>query len=571
MVSTPPPSSGTPAQVAWMAWAVEQIQSGRIDASTARSGVESAVRQAGGAASVAAQAAITASNLAAIPSFASGMNLLFRPFADKAFWDSVSIGMGSTFANAQSRSRNASIAVSGSVSALVLQQTADEGAVLDVTGVLAIPANRRIYLEATPYVEGVAIPAFEITYRYADGTVPLDETGIYTERSAGGIYPFLLEAALPIGVTHYSVALVADAGAGVGHITTDVKIFEVIGTNGVNISPEGVKVEDGSGNPTFELNPSLPVLDAPTAPILLSSLGSVSVRWNGLLTSGAAPAHFSYVYAEESSDGTTGWSRVGQPLNSAGDVITRPPSGSQRWYRFTAVDTSNRPSEASAVSNITVAGITMPDLPAEVGTIVDTVDGLNKIHYEHPTNPPVAWAQGDLWFVVSPDTNTVIAVRSWNGTTWVDYRLVADSIIVPSSIGTISIGDGVITGPKVATRTLTAENIQAGSLSVDELVPNIGQSIDIRINPAVADLASDVEVQQRIFRFDNEGIKIGDPATNEELRLNPGRIEMRQGGNVPTWWEASVFHVERMIVDAANIGNHRFERRAGGATTIRPL
>ena len=40
---------------------------------------------------------------------------------------------------------------------------------------------------------------------------------------------------------------------------------------------------------------------------------------------------------------------------------------------------------------------------------------------------------------------------------------------------------------------------------------------------------------------------------------------------MPTYWEAQTFYVERMIVEAANIGSHRFEGYANGRTVIRPL
>jgi len=202
-----------------------------------------------------------------------------------------------------------------------------------------------------------------------------------------------------------------------------------------------------------------------------------------------------------------------------------------------------------------------------------TADGKNRI-YLSPTVPPALPAElklGDLWYVQDVETATLSEIRSWNGFNWVPYRIVADSIIVPGSVGDISLMDGAISGQKVKARTFTGEHMEIGSVSVNELTPNIGSVLDITINPSVADMQNDLEQQQRYYRFDSEGLKIGDPATNEELRLNPGRIEMVQSGNVPTYWEAQTFYVERMIVEAANIGAHRFEKYASGRTIIRPL
>lgn len=500
-------------------------------------------------------------------------NRLARPILDEAYWTDVAAGRrfvwehtSTVVPGATNRSSWRNVTWNASGSFIFQPNGSVEGAEAHITPILPIPTSRKIYVEAD-YSPGFD-PQIFIEWRDANGERFEDSVlppTLATSRSTVDAYP-----AISMGALKYSVLLVRPAGAGIG-ATFEPKVFEVVGTDGLAIGPGGISVEDSGGVKTVEINPSLPILAAPTVPVLTSSAASVSVRWNGFLTSGAAPAHLSYVYVEEATAPGGPWTRVGQTLSRAGDVITRPPVGSTRWYRLRAVDTSNRISNNGLSASVTVAGVSIPDLSGDIGAVIATVDGLNKIFYDVIGNPPVAHANGDLWFIVDPGTSAVTGVRIWNGASWVPYRFVADSVFVPSSIGTVSIADGVVTGPKVATRTLTAENIEVGSLGVDVLTPNIGSSIDIRINPAIADMQSDLEEQQRYYRFDSQGLKIGNPTTNEELRLTPGRIEMVQAGNVPTYWEAQVFYVERMIVQAANIGAHRFEKYAAGRTVIRPL
>ena len=573
MSSTPPRASGTPEQQQYQTWLNEQIEELRGGVEVAQVRIQAVDGRASNAniqaaSNAAAQEAIEDRVVAT-----DSANRLARPLTDKGYWEDVQAGRRYVWEALNATSgvtnhstwRNVSWNLSG---ALIFQPNGTiESAEAHITPILPIPTSQKIYVEAE-YSPGFTP---QIWIDWYDATKTLFVPGgalVSTLVASKGIVSTV--AALAAGAVFYSVRLVRPAGLGSG-ATLEPKVFEVVGTNGMSISPSGVSVEDGSGNKTIEINPSLPVLVAPAVPALTSSVGSVSVAWNGNLTSGAAPAHLSYVYAEESVNGTTGWTRVGQPLNRAGTIITRPPVGATRWYRLIAVDTSNRPSPASATASITVVGVTIPDLGGDIGDVIDTVDGLNKIFYDVVTNPPVAHANADLWFVLDPGTSVVREVRIWNGSAWLPYRIVADSVIVPGSAGTITLADGAITGPKVATRTLTAEHIGVGTLGVDVLEPNIGSTLDIHINPAITDLESGLEEQQRYFRFGSNGLEIGDPATNESLRLDAGRIEMVQAGNVPTYWEAQTFYVERMIVEAANIGSHRFEGYANGRTVIRPL
>lgn len=108
------------------------------------------------------------------------------------------------------------------------------------------------------------------------------------------------------------------------------------------------------------------------------------------------------------------------------------------------------------------------DAIADAAEATATADGKNRVTASNaePTYPNPA--QGDLWYVLDSE-DRVTGVRVWNGTEWVAYSLVADQILVPGSVGGILIGDGQITGPKIAAETITAENIAADALQVARL------------------------------------------------------------------------------------------------------
>lgn len=573
MASTPPRVSGSPQEEAHRRWVEEQIRDLQGQSSTAQKRVKAVESQASTAGSLASSTSFVATKLDARTEFPTDTNRFIRPTSDLEYWSDVIAERRSTFDGRQSVARNMVVDTASSV--IYFIPTTEEPAEIHVTGINPVPVSGMIYIDRFQS-PGLGQLEYWIEWRNSVGDI-VNIPGI--------IEPTLVvsditkaHSILLTGGYAYSVRVVRAKALNDPPMATDVavlrtcSIFEVIGQDGLAVSPGGISVEDpDTGDKTVEINPSLPLLAAPSAPILTSSVGSVSVRWDGLLTSGAAPAHLDYVFAEEGTSSTGPWVRTGQPLKRAGDIITRPPVGDTRWYRFTAMDTSGRPSTQSLTASITVEGVDIPDLSGEIGDIIDTVDGLNKIFYQTIDAIPEAHANGDLWFVLDADSLSVVEVRIWNGSIWNPYRIVADSVVVPGSVGTITLADGVITAPKVKLRELEGEHFKVGSISVDELTPNIGSYLDISINPSLSDVQDGLEQQQRRFRFDENGLEIGDPATDEALRLSPGRIEMVQGGNVPTWWEAQNFYVERMIVQAANIGSHRFEGYANGRTVIRPL
>lgn len=468
MASTPPRVTGTPEQVAFFNYLLDQLDDNRNASSRNSKRIQAVDSSASNAGNLATDANTAASIANERVVGMDSTNRIARPVTDAAYWQNVTAGAEYVFPF--SSARNVSYVVGGGFN---FQPNAGvESAQIDITPILPTPSSHKLYVEAEAPGFDAMRPEIWVYWRDANGQVFASDSGqpqpvLAASKSVVNV-PKLLDGTY---VPNYSVRLVRPDGAGTG-LAFGPRVFEGIGTDGLAVSPGGISVEDSSGNKTVEINPSLPALDAPVVPILSSSVGTVTVRWNGSLTSGAAPSHTSYVYAEEATAGTGPWTRVGQPLNRAGDIITRPPVGSTRWYRLTAVDTSNRPSAASAAASIVVAGVDVPDLSGNIGDILDTVDGLNKIFFAAEGSPPPAvdpstnraLVNGDLWYVVAAETGNVVGVNSWNGLDWVPRTFVADSIFVPGSVGTVSIADGAVSAPKVAANSMTADKMAVGFL-----------------------------------------------------------------------------------------------------------
>jgi len=383
MASTPPRVSGSPQEESWRRWAEEKLlgsENAQEQIQTRVRAVELAATNVGSVATNADQVARDEAERVVYP---NEINRITYDLRDSFHWQQVIDGKASAFGKfGPSQARHVSI-LAGDQGGLYFQPTLSEGAEIEVAGIHPIPRSRKIFIEVESG-DSLPAPSVWIDWRDATGKV-IDEDGV--------AHPTLVTQKViqaPGGVVAtYSVRL-ARAATATPAGAISLSIFEVIGDGNLNISPDGIQIEDGSGDTTLEIRPSLPILAAPTVPILASDVGTVSVRWDGSLTSGPAPAHLAYVYTEEADSAAGPWTRVGQVLNRSGYLMTRPPVASVRFYRFIAVDTSNRPSPPSASISTTVGGVSLdaidPSLKEDIDQIRYTTDGLNRI-YTSPIQP----------------------------------------------------------------------------------------------------------------------------------------------------------------------------------------
>lgn len=484
MVSTPPKSGGSPAEEAWRRWAEENITGliqGDIVRDTRVKAVIQAATNVGNSAANAAAAANTAIDSA---SGIAPTNRVARPLTERGYWIEVTTGKRKVWTGdgIASTASNASAVVGG----IMLTTSSDMGAEIDLTPLLQLPASGRLRIGAQ--VEAGSVNAMlQVTVRDAAGQ-PIE--GITQPEPIPGTGATIKLPKPATGVGYYTVKayLPADSGS---TVLIAAEVFEVIGSGtGMNIGPDGISVEDPSGDKTIEFNPSAPLLYAPTPPELASSAGSVAVRWNGSLTLIAQPpAYFSYVRAEEAEASTGPWSRVGQALNKAGDIITRPPVGSVRWYRLIAVDTMNRESAPSAPASITVLGVSTADLDDAINDAIDqantdaseakgaaaaaqtaagnaqtSADAKNRVWYQTSAPSGTGHKVGDTWF----DTDDGNRIHRWDGGKW-----------EPVLAGSEAIADLAITNAKIANLDAAkitsgyldvANRIKAGSISVQQLL-----------------------------------------------------------------------------------------------------
>ena len=117
---------------------------------------------------------------------------------------------------------------------------------------------------------------------------------------------------------------------------------------------------------------------------------------------------------------------------------------------------------ADAAALVGQAQSAADDALAQAALAQVTADGRNRI-FATDTEPAEDMVQGDLWYVLN-ETGAVIAIRVFDGAEWNLYSLVANSVLVPSSVGAVLIADGAITAPKIDAESITADKFVVGAL-----------------------------------------------------------------------------------------------------------
>ncbi|MCX8643244.1 hypothetical protein J3T92_02210 [Bifidobacterium sp. B4081] len=120
-----------------------------------------------------------------------------------------------------------------------------------------------------------------------------------------------------------------------------------------------------------------------------------------------------------------------------------------------------------------LTGLTVKDVTEAQGAQL-TADGKNRTYTSQTEPAHAGLTQGDVWYR-QDSTGNVVGVMVWDGSKFNRQTLVADQLLVPGSLGPISMADGSVTASKIyadeamlkklLVRKLLADEIDVGSLA----------------------------------------------------------------------------------------------------------
>lgn len=582
MVTSPPPYSGNDEEVRFQRWVVENTLRGNGELSSIRDIAKRAARRADDNAINSGDIAV---GLDVDDNKYSGTSTdrVPAPLSNKPFWERVTYGL--------EKSLN-SLNVEATPMGLLMSPRDGEGAAVTLTAILPVPASRKFYV----YAEGNN--GFKIMVDWMNPDFTIMEGGtveVGTSRMTA-----MTDA------THYRFYAVRLADE-LPSLLLKANVFEIIGTGGPNsveTGPDSFQINDGNGNVVVDLTPDLPILPAPTTPTMSSALGQVLATWNGKLAPAVTPpANFSHVVVEYGPTNAGPWKRLAAPLSSAGPAIIQAGAvGSTAWARFIAIDRLGRESPASTAQSIVVEGIKIPDVDATINNAINkaladaaaaqmTADGKNRIFVRTEAPDSVIDAPlsgGDQWWVLAED-GSLVGIKMWspvtNGGSWVDYRIVADEIIVPGSVGGTLITDGAVTTDKVAANAIDASKIQAlailaehvtaGAIRVTHLAAGVGGALNISANKSITFLvgevssnASDIAAISTVYRLTPTGAEISKPDSPFALTIQNTGISITENGATVSYWNAGQMFVPSLVGEEVIAAHHKIEKYFDSAGNI---
>ena len=163
--------------------------------------------------------------------------------------------------------------------------------------------------------------------------------------------------------------------------------------------------------------------NTPSTPTVESSLGSLTITWNGLDTLGAAqPSDYHHTNVEMSSDGLTAWTKVYEMRGASVSVISTEPAGSTRYFRLISYDYNGNASTPSSIASATVAQLVtdasiqqgLADVQASANTAQATADGKNTIYVQTAQPTGGTYKTGDVWF----DSDDSYKCYTYTGSAW---------------------------------------------------------------------------------------------------------------------------------------------------------
>lgn len=203
----------------------------------------------------------------------------------------------------------------------------------------------------------------------------------------------------------------------------------------------------------------------PSAPVLTSRLGTVTVKWDGKANGGVSmPKDFAYVRLYR-----VGTATPIATLDSAllPVVVSDVTIGSSVSFYFDAVDVSGNVSGSNSdTSTITVASI-MSDAEAAADINANvTVPGstANKNTYSASAASGSGTNVGDRWFQLT--SGVTVAQWRWDGSAW-QTETVGSAVIANLDAGKIT--TGTLLAARIASGDITADKIAGGAIDATKL------------------------------------------------------------------------------------------------------
>lgn len=199
------------------------------------------------------------------------------------------------------------------------------------------------------------------------------------------------------------------------------------------------------------------------------------------------------------------------------------------------------------------------------------VDAAMKGLIQMSTTEPLDPVQGSIWFELDEETENIIGLYIYTGGSWVPYTIIANKLLVPGSVGVVTIEEGAVEGllgafDTVLSDLLYSTKIKAEHIELGEITKNL---LDSELSHTVNDAAE--WAKKTTLEPGKITISAGE-STGTSLIMTPTKLSFIVGNIEVAYIDSTKqeLNIKKAVIkESLKVGYHILEKYTDSVTIMR--
>ena len=195
------------------------------------------------------------------------------------------------------------------------------------------------------------------------------------------------------------------------------------------------------------------------------------------------------------------------------------------------------------------------------------MQGLIQMSTTEPLDP----VQGSIWFELDEETENIIGLYLYTGGSWVPYTIIANKLLVPGSVGVVTIEEGAVEGllgafDTVLSDLLYSTKIKAEHIELGEITKNL---LDSELSHTVNDAAE--WAKKTTLEPGKITISAGE-STGTSLIMTPTKLSFIVGNIEIAYIDSTKqeLNIKKAVIkESLKVGYHILEKYTDSVTIMR--
>ena len=195
------------------------------------------------------------------------------------------------------------------------------------------------------------------------------------------------------------------------------------------------------------------------------------------------------------------------------------------------------------------------------------MQGLIQMSTTEPLDP----VQGSIWFELDEETENIIGLYIYTGGSWVPYTIIANKLLVPGSVGVVTIEEGAVEGllgafDTVLSDLLYSTKIKAEHIELGEITKNL---LDSELSHTVNDAAE--WAKKTTLEPGKITISAGE-STGTSLIMTPTKLSFIVGNIEVAYIDSTKqeLNIKKAVIkESLKVGYHILEKYTDSVTIMR--